>query len=811
MEKYTGICEEELKNKLREDLFKKYDCAKIIGNIDFTVRVQHHGQGSLFDDYLLWAEAKKDPSDICEMLTQLILTIAKEEKISNKMPPPFLGCFDCEKIAFIEYKEIIDVLHKYVLTHFDVKKITPTNHGATVFKEVYRKIKGFPVSKFSIFYFEKQEHELKTFIKDNFTPGRTEANKIRITMGNFINVYYQWQDIVKPTIQVPNWDKLKKDRISVLDGDFYLADLLSKENKSIKENLSVLLEKSYYKVTRYIEELKLFQEIKFSDNQAAHTQFWNIYERPPENVYWDEMTDRRDLLVPRDVRERKGSFYTPEIWVKLSQKYIADVFGEDWQDEYYVWDCAAGTGNLLAGLANKRNLWASTLDKPDVDIMHDRIDNGMNLLKDHCFQFDFLNDDFSKLSEKLQKIIKKTPEKLIIYINPPYAEAANYGKSKDGVSKTNTFEEYKKDVGSGLNELFIQFLTRIYNEIPRCKIVHFAKLKALCASNFMGFRRMFLAKLEKLFIVPADTFDNVTGQFPIGLHIWDTNKKEEFESIIADIYDEKGNSLDRRTFVAVNKGNVINDWLRKHYDEKNKRIGYLRFVGSDLQGNKGVYITNRPKDSDISGAWKRVTSITSNNLIHVCIYIAVRNCIEHTWLNDRDQFLYPNKKWEKDIEFQNNCLAYTLFHGQNMISSRIGVNHWIPFSETEAGVTRNDFDSHFMLSFIGGKIIQNGYSDLFEQVEDKMCIKREFSPEAKAVFDAGKKLWKYYHKQPNANVNASFYDIREHFQGRKADGKMNPKSEDEKYTELIAALRAAMKILAKKIEPKVYEYGFLRK
>ena len=60
------------------------------------------------------------------------------------------------------------------------------------------------------------------------------------------------------------------------------------------------------------------------------------------------------------------------------------------------------------------------------------------------------------------------------------------------------------------------------------------------------------------------------------------------------------------------------------------------------------------------------------------------------------------------------------------------------------------------------------------------------------------------------NVNASFYDIREYFQGRKDNGNMNVNSEDEKYSELIGNLREKMKILAKKIEPKIYEYGFLR-
>ena len=86
----------------------------------------------------------------------------------------------------------------------------------------------------------------------------------------------------------------------------------------------------------------------------------------------------------------------------------------------------------------------------------------------------------------------------------------------------------------------------------------------------------------------------------------------------------------------------------------------------------------------------------------------------------------------------------------------------------------------------------------------------EFSPEAQAVFDAGRKLWRYYHIQQNCNVNASLYDIREYFQGRSGKGKMNNKSADETYTALIAALRDKLKLLAIEIEPKVFEYGFLK-
>ncbi|KGN78394.1 hypothetical protein HW49_08375 [Porphyromonadaceae bacterium COT-184 OH4590] len=56
-----------------------------------------------------------------------------------------------------------------------------------------------------------------------------------------------------------------------------------------------------------------------------------------------------------------------------------------------------------------------------------------------------------------------------------------------------------------------------------------------------------------------------------------------------------------------------------------------------------------------------------------------------------------------------------------------------------------------------------------------------------------------------------YNNIREHFQERNEKERMNNKSEDEHYNELIDNLREALKILADKIKPKVFEYGFLKK
>ncbi len=559
--------------------------------------------------------------------------------------------------------------------------------------------------------------------------------------------------------------------------------------------------------------------VGFNDKQKAYKQFWSIYARPPKEEYWNYIIGRRDLLVPQDIRERKGSYFTPQIWVEKSQQYLADVLGETWQDEYYIWDCCAGTGNLLNGLTNYDRVWASTLDKQDVDVMMDRIANGWSMAENHVFQFDFLNDDFSRCPEELQEILNdpEKRKKLVVYINPPYAEASNArtssgtGTNRAGLSDTVIRTRYKDSLGRAANELFAQFFARVVREIPTSILAVFSKLKTLQAPNFTDFRNNFKAKLCSIFLVPANTFDNVTGQFPIGFQIWRTAIEEDYEYPEADVYDAKEDFIGTKVLISYSNNIVINRWLSQNYDNKGLQIGWIRFVPNDFQNNRGVYFVTKAKDSDIRES--RVAKISVNNFITCSIYFAVRQCIEATWLNDRDQFLYPNDGWKTDKEFQTDCLIFTLFHGQNRISSQQGINHWIPFTREQVGCKKT-FKSTFMADYLNGKIKPAEGQGLFDNGTGvETChgaSLQNMSPEAQAVYDAGLALWCYYHAQPNALADASFYDIRLHFQGTNEKGNMNAKSDDETYTELVTTLREKMKLLANRIEPKVYEYGFLR-
>ncbi len=819
---WSNLNEEPLKSSVAKAFFENFDFSG--EKIDFIITYSHKNKGKpLWIEPILWAEGKKGKSELFKSLAQLILTIGKY-KFYTHFPPPYLGAFDAFSFLFVEYHKL-----DFIFTRSDIDfSVTPSNHNTESFKHLLNELTPLLEKEALIFDYETQNKELKAFIKDNLL--YSKRSKIPVDKNNFVHVYFKWVEHVKPSISI-EWQQAKKQ--GILDADFYLADLLSESNETILESLNTILKVNHYKFNKKLNNFGAFNfdETSFNDKQKAHQTFWNIYERPPKREFWDYIIERRDLLVSNDIRERKGAFFTPKIWVEKSQEYLAKILGQDYQDEYIIWDCAGGTGNLLSGLINKANLYLSTLDKSDVSIVKERIKNGAKLLENHVFQFDFLNDDFKsdKVPKSLQEILKdkEKRKRLIIYINPPYAEATSAktpsgtGKNKDLVARGNLIcEKYKDELNKANNELFAQFFMRIYKELNGCIMASFSTLKYLNSSNFKKFREIFKAKFLEGFMVPADSFDNVKGQFPIGFLVWDTATPLKTNNALnLEVFDSLGEFLGYKTFKPiVDKVKNINAWI-KNYDNKKAQaiMGFMENPTPDFQNNNFLCVLNRQGTRH-----NNYFGLTLTNLLIGAIYFSVRHCIKATWQNDRDQFCAPyDDTWQDDSEFKNNCLIFMLFHTQNRITTAQGTNHFIPFSENEVNA-KERYSSHALLDFLKGGIKEEGDSLFLNDKKENKPLK--FSPSASKVFDAGREIYRYYHTQDftnrpyNANAslpynaNASLYDIKEFFQGRNAQGRLNSptKAKDKYYKQLYANLQDALKDLAKEIQPKVYEYGFLR-
>ncbi|GAB0054062.1 hypothetical protein YGH029_13840 [Helicobacter pylori] len=812
---FSNLNEEPLKSIVAKAFFESFDFSG--DKIDFIITYSHKNKGKpLWIEPILWAEGKKGKSDLFKSLAQLILTIGKH-KFYTHFPPPYLGAFDAFSFLFVEYHKL-----DFIFTRSDIDfSVTPSNHNTESFKHLLNELTPLLEKEALIFDYETQNKELKAFIKDNLL--YSKRSKIPVDKNNFVHVYFKWVEHVKPSISI-EWQQAKKQ--GILDADFYLADLLSESNETILESLNTILKVNHYKFNKKLNNFGAFNfdETSFNDKQKAHKTFWNIYERPPKREFWDYIIQRRDLLVSDDVRERKGAFFTPKIWVEKSQEYLAKILGQDYQDEYIIWDCAGGTGNLLSGLINKPNLYLSTLDKSDVSIVKERIKNGAKLLENHVFQFDFLNDDFysKKVPKILQEILKDQEKlkKLIIYINPPYAEAGNKskmsgtGEHKAKVARDNLIcEKYKNELGKANNEAFAQFFMRIYKELNGVILASFSTLKNLQGSNFKKFREVFKAEFKGGFMVPADTFDNVKGQFPIGFLVWDTATLplKPTNAINLEVFDSRGGFLGYKNIVNENVKN-IHMWLKqKEKIESMEILGYIDTPTPDFQGSPSIAIINNKNSSKRHSVY---FAITGSNILLGSVFFSIRHCIKATWQNDRDQFYAPyDDAFQDDSEFKNNCLIFMLFHTQNRITTTQGTNHFIPFSEIEVE-SKERYTSHALLDFLKDKTKEEGDSLFLNAKKENKPL--EFSLSASKVFDAGREIYHYYHTQDFTNrpynANASLYDIKEFFQGRNAQGKLNPpvKAKDTYYKQLYANLQDALKDLAKEIQPKVYEYGFLR-
>ncbi|MFT3789991.1 MAG: RhuM family protein [Rudaea sp.] len=91
----------------------------------------------------------------------------------------------------------------------------------------------------------------------------------------------------------------------------------------------------------------------------------------------------------------KGAFYTPLHIVDKAYDLLANTLGKNWQQNYIVWDMCCGVGNLEVKHSNHRNIYMSTLDQADIDVMR----ASHTCVAATKFQYDYLNDDIDDFGQ----------------------------------------------------------------------------------------------------------------------------------------------------------------------------------------------------------------------------------------------------------------------------------------------------------------------------------------------------------------------------------------------------------------------------
>lgn len=754
----------------------------------------------------IWFEAKGTGTPPVMMFAQLLFYVRDARKRGEHIPP-FLAVIDREKAAIMETAKALPILID--------KDIKWPKSGSKVDKTLAAQAAPYIETHFVVYQIDSHEKEFVQAVKTAIKKG--EIIRTPITPDNLRQVFDRWADMIGREL----------DGVNPVDyAVLFFADIMHDGKKAAMQDLPArLLHEGDQPV--FLLNGKDYKLV----SDRGYRNFWAIYHRPPEEEYRHYLLERRDSLLPLDERSFKGAFYTPLHIVDKAYDQLATVLGKNWQQRYIVWDMCCGVGNLEVKHSNYRNIFMSTLDQADVDVMKaSRTCVGATI-----FQYDYLNDDVTDFGEIDYSITNKVPvtlqqaiadakagvkgaKKILVLINPPYGETGSgIGKgdtNKKGVERTRINSLMKGlDIGYSSKELFVQFLVRIQQEVPNATLAMFSTLKYVSAPNFEKFRKYWQAKYLGGFVVHSQAFDGLKGDFPIGFLLWDFSKKNPVRSIEVQALDKFGYEIGRKSFYALPSKSFLNVWidrpiakgdlalplsnalkvsenprLKKSHDGM---IAYLYASNNDLQhASLETIITS----SIFTGGNGGGLYITPKNLWQAAIVFSVRRLIKPTWLNDRDQFLQPSQPLSDN--FKNDCLIWMLFNGSNLTAGADGlqwngqswslVNHFIPFTEAEVGASGR-FESDFMAKYIA---------------------KMKFSPEANAVLDEGRKIWKCYHAtQFGRTIRDEFKLGRPDvgwYQIRRALDANSPNVVTD-----FAPFKAAYTLLGNKLRPQVYELGFL--
>ncbi len=766
----------------------------------------------------IWFEAKVGKKNSTYAMFTQLLHYVQDAINRGEHLPAFLCVIDSVKAAIMETKIALPLLQDKSV------KIKWGKSASDVTLEALETVSQYIGTHFVTFSIEHNEQEFLETVKNAISQGK--ILRTQITPDNLKQVFDKWVAMIGCEIS----NACEQDYVLL----FY-ADIMSDGTVSTHENLSAELIHRNNKPA-FLLNGKIYDLGNFD----GYRKFWAIYDRPPKQSYRNYLLERRDCLKPYDERAFRGDFYTPLNIVDKAYDLLNRTLGNNWQKDYIVWDMCCGVGNLETKHSNPRNIYMSTLEQDDINIMN----STKTCVQAVRFQYDYLNDDISdngeidysltnKIPESLQKIIsdsKSGKKKILVLINPPWGEATNAdntskvinAKNKTGIAKTKFASLCMSKYGKATNELFTQFVARIAMEIPNAVLAMFSTLKYINYYNFDEFREQWNAKFLDGFIVHSKVFDGLDGDFPVGFCIWKTSnnnntEKLDITEIACEIFDKNVKEIGCKNFYNIPTNQFLNCWIKRPRANKETVIPLSNSIKPSMMKNPRVknwsenaigYMCAGTNDiyntvnytfilSSVAGRGNGFY-ITAENLEKATIVFTVQRLTICDWVNHNDQFLIPEK--ELSEEFINDCLIYMLFNGKNLTASandlewRGGkwsiVNHFIPFRETE--VNANDrFESDFMVQYMQGK---------------------KFSKEAKAVLEQGKYIWqKYFELDFNHAIRDEFklnradvgwYQIRQAIKRYNENGENIPVKFDD--------FEKAYLELTEKLRPQVYEYGFLK-
>ena len=749
------------------------------------------------------------------ILSQTLYYIKKFEKEGRKLP----------KVILIADKNECFILHSNPLSKYLDYKLNWNAAASTAFKANPELISDM-----------LEDPNINPFVFDIVTGFNFLAIKnkvvelsenvtrlVKVTEHNINNVFEYFQKNV-----------LGKNALSVNEVANLFVNLIINpgENYLHPKRKNILITKSFGDV--YVNTDKYVSFFSHFDGEQ-----YSIRDK-------EKLTSIVDRIVEDETRRRKGEFFTPTIWVDEAHKMITEAFGENWKEEYIVWDPACGTLNLTRDYKFKE-LYCSTIEESDIKTA-DQMKYNPESVK---FQYDFLNDGIvggkidiendPKLPEGL-KLALLEGKKIIVLMNPPYGTANNAGtdsSDKSGIALTELNKMMKSENwGASSQQLYAQFLFR-FSKLNDVKICLFSPPLFLSGGSYKEFRNKFLNVygFNSGFLMNAGEFDG-TSDWGLSFTIWSDNIdiKNEFRLKV-----EKSNELGEIEYlfdkIIYNLDGEVeaSKWIRMEIKsiKTNKDVPQMssalniKTIGKSMNGSISEfsigYFNNAGnsifKNSTDVGLFSFAMSqghgliCIKENFSKISTLFTARKSIKPTWINQKDEYMVPNESHPLWQQFQYDSLVYSLFNTSSNQSSL----RQIKYKEKLWNI-KNEFfwmSKSEIMELSENKFFDDVYRDARSSDEryvytllHKEGLYEKLSPDAKEVLDMATQLVKktfdmreiLHNEHPEYHLNtwdAGWYQI-----------KLILK---QFYADDLKAFTTKYKEFEDRMRPLVYELGFLRK
>lgn len=755
-------------------------------------------------------DALKNKLSHCNVLIQCLYYLKKFENAGDKLPTTiFVG--DNNECFAIHTNSIV----KYLSSEIDWK-IAPSEAHKKNITLVQAMVDDVNIMPF--IYDVDSNFNIKTVIDKIKDFSSNIIRKVRVTQHNIVTIYDYFDKNVLGKVELTTNEKANL---------FIQLVVNPNENYLHPKRKNILISKSFGEVS------------------INHNLFNSFFQHFEGDVYSpkekEELTGLVDRLIEDSTRRQKGEFFTPTSFVDLAHKYISDTFGEDWKENYIIWDCAWGTGNLTRDYRFKE-LYCSTLEQSDLETAEQMAYNP----EATKFQYDFLNDDNDKLPIGLINAIENG-KKILFLINPPYQDGSELSTDngisnfKGNIQNSTNTNMINEGWGKCSKQLFAQFLykiTKLQEKNSNINIGIFCPPIFLTGESYNSFRPKFLNNFiyKKGFLFEACHFSDVAKNWGISFTLFESGKNNT-EDFLIDIVDFNDNfelsSIKSKLLYNTDNNSKLVNWVKTPQINEIESIGLkssLNTINEIAKIPRNTLGTLTWQSNNVSGSQQFVTIlsqygklsgkgsifITEDNFINCNLFFTSRRLISGqyaNWINWNDEFIVPNENHSLYQQFVYDSIVYAIFETKSNQSSLREIDYkgkkwnikneffWLSKDEIQLLANFNSYDELY-------KDAKNSderfiYTKLFgkERIYDKL------SPDAKEVLDMATDLTtKSIKMRKLISENNPEYHL-DSWDAGYAQLKLVWK---EYFKAEFTEFRNKYKALEDRMRPLVYELGFLK-